>query len=103
MRFEFGGVIFAITFRRERRSKDKHPTTFATLLMQTEGKDEHGRPLFREVANGKAKCHPSDSFSKEQGRVKALRAISNQLDDKDFRTILWKTYQNRVARPEEVR
>lgn len=48
-----------------------------------------------EVANARVGCAPTDKFSNEEGRRQALRKLTDTVEGKELRAIIWKTYLSR--------
>lgn len=59
--------------------------------------DEAGKPTFRQVAAGQARCDKYDTYDKEKGRRLSLdRALKQAFpEDRVTRVLFWEIYMNR--------
>jgi hypothetical protein len=97
MKFQVGNETFFLTFKREHRNitfqrggrtktrRSQHPFTTATLL------ELNGLGQKTIVCDYSVGCAPEDYFSKERGRIEALRGLGKMLT-KQVRTAMWQAY-----------
>lgn len=108
MRFRLDDSVFRIVFRRERKDVEyttpdgQRATTlsknpFTTVFVYRDKDGALPGEVFRTATVG---CSTSDTYTAEEGRKAALRAISKTLD-KPFKRELWGAYILR-PRPKSV-
>lgn len=113
MKFTHNGREFSISFSYERREVNSY-TPDGNLVTRLSDKPYTTAKLWRRSKQGDlvlkytatVGCHKNDVFSKQSGRIKALRALTNKLPKSDpqtskekaLRAALWNAYNTRWDR-----
>lgn len=106
MKFDFDGKTYWLEFERARKTvsilrngRTKHihsenPYTFARLFEWPIGVER------RIIASADAGCFPGDKFTKAEGRLRALQALSKQLKrqrlPEGLTAAMWQRYNART-------
>ena len=104
MRFTYDGRTYVVEFQREFRPlklysfrSQEEVTTPSTKpyttvrVVELDAEDRPIEPPFRHATVG---CHATDRFTKEEGRIKALRLLTGYLP-KPMRSAVWGAYTGR--------
>lgn len=91
MRFKFENQEFCLEFRRAKPDTRRgRITTYIDILPVSEAKREDWAPAYSAYSE----CSLKDKFSKEAGRIAALRKVTPKVPQK-MRGLLWDAYMHR--------
>lgn len=102
MRFQFAGDTYSLEFSRQHRTvsvtrngkvervRSKYP--FTTASLESVGKLGTKSVV---IASHTVGCAPTDKYSNAEGRLAALRGLTDKIDSKGLRTAMWQAYVNR--------
>jgi len=93
---EFDGTKYGIQFGYELDAINRNNVITRNTICTINLLDNKGDIIL--LAEGVAWQHPEDIFVKEIGRKIAIRHALSKIDNKTFRTKIWKTYFNRLPK-----